>query len=493
MKRLITVRHGQSESNRQGVIQGKTTNLGLTERGKIDIRDVVNQNIEELSTGKRIVSSPYKRAIETSEIIAKETGLPIIASDKIVEFDSGILAGNTHEENAKMYPEYYKIWLERKDLDGIPGAEKGSELQARVLAFLIEYYNKDEFSDIVVSHAGFLRCLINTSKGLSRTTPVDSRNGAINIIDNPFKHLKVEHKDRAMASKVFVVETFDGKYVVKLKDRKLLPEDYEERRILNLISTDLGSIPTVLSLVGTGNSSSKVLKFVNGETIYGILDESSKQALIEKFCKMSDVLTHIESKVYKPNDIYEEIVELEDSTKHTYVKKYGQSILKDKVNKFKLESSKYCLIHNDLNRDNILFEKNEEGSVRVNIIDWEGLGLYPCDYQLASFLVSAILLEGYSVEETMKIAMEIDPNIDEDFITYLMKFRIFKGLYFFAENRNIYTVSNQKASNEILKKYFFAAEKLDKYIEKNKFINTDEKSQEGTFQKVFQSNDEREL
>ena len=491
MKRLITVRHGQSESNRQGVIQGKTTNLGLTERGKNEIKEVVAQNIEDLSTAEKIVSSPYKRTIETSEIIAEATGLPIVTSERIVEFDSGILAGNTHEENAKMYPEYYRIWLERKDLDGIPGAEKGSELQARVLAFLMEYYNKEEFVDIVVSHAGFLRCLINTSRGLSRTTPVDSKNGAINIIDNPFDHLKIEHKNRAMTSRVFVVETLEDKYVVKLKNRSLLPEDYEERRILNLINTKLGSIPTVLSLFGTGNSSSKVLKFVNGDNIFGILDEVSKQALIEKFCKMSNVLTHIETKVYKPNDIYAEIQKLENSAKNSYIKRYGQSILKDKINKSKLETSKYCLIHNDLNRDNILFERNGDGTVNVNIVDWEGLGLYPYDYQLASFLVSAILLEGYSADETMKIAGEIDSNIDENFITYLMKFRISKGLHFFAENRNIYTVSNKKVSNEILKKYFFAAEKLDRYRVKNKFINTNKILHEVNFQNVFQSNDER--
>lgn len=493
MKRLITVRHGQSESNRQGVIQGTTTNLGLTEKGKNDIRVTVAQNIEELSTAKRIVSSPYKRAIETSEIIAEETGLPIVTSKKIVEFDSGILAGNTHEENAKMYPEYYKIWLERKDLDGIPGAEKGSELQARVIAFLMEYYDKEEFADIIVSHAGFLRCLINTSRGISRTTPVDSRNGAINIIDNPFDHLKIEHKARAMASKVFIVETLEGKYVVKLKNRKLLPEDYEERRILNLISADLGSVPTVLNLVGNGNSSSKVLKFVNGNTIFGILNESTQQALIEKFSNMSEVLTHIESNVYKPNDIYAKIEELESIAKNRYVREYGQSILKDKINKSKLKASKYCLIHNDLNRDNILFEKSEDGTTIVNIIDWEGLGLYPQDYQLASFLVSAILLEGYSAEETMKIAKKIDPNIDEDFITYLMKYRIFKGLHFFAENRNVYTESNKKASNEILKKYFFAAEKLERYRTNKKFINIDRNIEGITFSKVVQSNEEREI
>lgn len=449
--------------------------------------------MDELSTADRIVSSPYKRAIETSEIIAEATGLPIVTNEKIVEFDSGILAGNTHEENAKLYPEYYRIWLERKDLDGIPGAEKGGELQARVLAFLMEYYDKEEFVDIVVSHAGFLRSLINTSKGLPRTTPVDSRNGAINIIDNPFEHLKIEHKDRAMASKVFVIETLEDKYVVKLKNRSLLPEDYEERRILNLISADLGSVPTVLSLVENGNSSIKVLKFVKGNTIFGILNESTQQALIKKISKMSEVLTHIESNVYKPNDIYAEIEELESIAKNSYVKKYGQSILKDKINKSKLEASKYCLIHNDLNRDNILFEESEDGTITANIIDWEGLGLYPKDYQLASFLVSAILIEGYSVEETMKIAKRIDYNVDEDYITYLMKYRIFKGLHFFAENRNVYTESNKKASNEILKKYFFAAEKLERYRANKKFISINRNIEGVTFSKEVQSNKEREI
>lgn len=236
----------------------------------------------------RIVSSPYKRAIETSEIIAETIGIPIVTNEKIIEFDSGILAGNTHKENAELYPEYYRIWLERKDLDGIPGAEKGNELQARTLAFLMEYYEKEEFVDIVVSHAGFLRTLINTAKGLPRTTPVDSRNGAINIIDNPFEHIK-------------------------------------------------------------------------------------------------------------------------------------------------------------------------------------------------------------STEETMKITKRIDPNIDEDYITYLMKYRIFKGLRFFAENRNVYTEGNKKASNEILRKYFFAAEKLEMYRANKKFININRKIEGVTTQKEVQSNEEKEI
>lgn len=493
MKRLITVRHGQSENNEKGIIQGKINNSGLTKKGRLDIKEVITQNIDKLSKANRIVSSPYKRAIETSEIIAGETGLPITTSEKIIEFNSGILAGNTHQDNAKMYPEFYKIWLERKDLDKIPGAEKGNELQARVISFLMEYYDKEEFTDIVVSHAGFLRCLINTSRGLPRNTAVDSRNGAINIIDDPFKNLKIEHIDRAMTSKVFVVKTIEDKYVVKLKNRGLLPEDYEEKRILDRIQADLENVPIVLSLIGNNQSSSKVLKFINGDTIFGVLDKTSEQALIEKFCKMREVLTGIESKVYNRSDIYAEIEELASNAKNNYVKKYGQSILKDRANKFKLETSKYSLIHNDLNRDNILFEKCRNGKVIANIIDWEGLGLYPRDYQLASFLVSSILLEGYSVDETMRIARQIEPCLDEDFITYLMKCRIFKGLHFFVENRNSYTRSNKNAAEGILKKYFFAGERLNKYRIERNFINKEDKIQEVTSSNIINSSDERKL
>ena len=493
MKRLSTIRHGQSQGNKQKIIQGKTTNLELTDEGKDNIRNIVNKNIEELSIAKRIVTSPYKRTIETSKIISELTGISIVINEKIIEFDAGILSGHTHNENAKKYPEYYKVWLERGDLDKIPGAEKGNELQARVIAFLMEYYDKEEFLDIVVSHAGFLRCLINTSRGVHRTTQLNSENGAIHIIDNPFESLKIEHKNRAMSSKVYIIETFEEKYVVKLKNRKLQKEDFEEKRILNLLDNYLENVPIIYHLSETNSGSIKVLKFVNGNTIFGILDSATQKALIEQFCKMRDILKNIKSKLYNPNNIYSEVEKLVKMTKRDYVKRYGQSILEDKFNKSELEISNYSLIHNDLNRDNILFLKNKDGTVIVNIIDWEGIGLYPYDYQLASFLVTSFLIEGYSVEETIKIAKQIDFNINEKFIIYLMKFRIFKGLYFFVESENIYTVNNQNISNEILKKYFFAAEKLKLYEVKNNLIGISNSSNRMKNINSIQFDDERKI
>lgn len=352
-------------------------------------------------------------------------------------------------------------------MDGIPGAETGSELQARAIAFLMNYYEKDEFSDIIVSHAGFLRCLINTAKGLPRTTPVDSKNGAVTILEEPLEHLEIEMKDRAMASKVWVVNSLDEKYVIKQKDRNLKAEDYEEKRIVEELSKEIQGLPSILYMSGTENRCKKILKFVEGETIFGKLDAKREKALVEKVKIIREILETMETAVYAPNDIYETVRELGGNAQNRYVRQYAERILKDTRNKRKLENSDYVLVHNDLNRDNILFEENKDGLIEANIIDWEGVGLYPEEYSLASFLTTAFLIEGYSVEEVMRIANQFDETIDRNFVTYLMKIRIFKGLYFFAENRNVYTRKNAETARQILKKYFLAAERLEDYRSQN--------------------------
>lgn len=446
------------------------TNFGLTEKGKEEIREIALKNYQEFSKADRIIFSPYKRTLETAEIISDIIDKGVDTDQTIYEFNSGILAGKTHEENAVLYPDFYRIWKERKDLDGIPGAETGRELQARALAFLMKYEDKDNYNEIIVSHAGFLRCLINTAKGRIRTTPVDSKNGAVTVLEDPLDKLQIEHKSRAMASKVFTVKTADDKYVVKMKNRPIKQDDIEEKKLLEDLKFDVENLPQVLSLLDNKDGTcTKVLSFVEGESIFGKLSEEQENALIEKVLKIREALSFRKQYNYQKENLYKIIEQLELTSKRTYIKNYAKRILEDKKNIAKLENSEYCLAHNDLNRDNILFFVNKNGKQEVNIIDWEGVGNFPKDYQLASFLASAILIEGYEVSDTMRIAERFDKIIDKDFITYLMKIRVFTGLHYFVENRNIYTQNNKETSKEIIRKYFFAAEKLEQYRIRNGF------------------------
>lgn len=350
----------------------------------------------------------------------------------------------------------------------------------------MKYKDRDDYNEIIVSHAGFLRCLINTAKGITRTTPVDSRNGAITILENPLDKLNIEHKSRAMASKVFVVETVDGRYVVKMKDRPINQEDFEEKKLLNDLQSDIENLPQVLSLLDNKDGTcTKVLSFVQGESTFGRLTEKQEDALMSKVFKIKEALSIRKQYNYHQKNLYLLVQEYEKISKKPYIKKYARCILNDKKNTEKLANSEYCLIHNDLNRDNILFSLNKNGEQEVNIVDWEGIGNFPKDYQLASFLASSILIEGYDVSETMKIAEKFDENIDKDFITYLMKIRLFTGLFYFAEKGNVYTKGNKVVSNEILKKYFFAAEKLKQYRIRNGFETELEKNDDN---KIKQKN-----
>lgn len=471
MKRISLIRHGQSLGNKEHIIQGPKSDYDLTEDGYAEIAEMAVKNQKQFSLRTRVYASPLKRAKLTAQIISQVADIKedVITSPLLVEFDPGILGGLSHKVAAEKYPEAYKVWLERKDLDKIPNAEKGSELQARVLAFLARYIGKDEYDDLIVTHAGFMRCFVNTVLGRDRTTPIDVQNGVMHEIENPLQHLSIEKRDRAMSSTVYIIGTHDGKYVVKQKNRPVNIIDREEKRVLNILDSKIHGLPIVYGLFDDNGESYKVLKHVGGEHKFGLLDREYEIALLRDFKLMSNHLAEVDSDVFETIDLIGDLNKMKQTSKAPYQKELALSLLTNYKNIIKLQRSKYVLSHDDLNRDNILFEKSNDGTIRANFIDWEGLKKCPKEYQIATFLTSSFLIEGYSVEKVMNLAEAIYPGIDKDFVSYLMQLRVFKGSHFFAEQRNEFTEANTSASTEILIKYYNASEQLKKYRIKEGF------------------------
>lgn len=114
MQQLIIIRHGMSEGNNNGVIQGNREEYHLTETGKKNTRLTVDENLERLQFAQKIVSSKSNRAKETASIIAEQLQLPIIEDSTINEVAVGILTGMSKKEANRIYPSYYKIWDEKK-------------------------------------------------------------------------------------------------------------------------------------------------------------------------------------------------------------------------------------------------------------------------------------------------------------------------------------------------------------------------------------------
>lgn len=95
--RLYVIRHGQTDANVQGVLQGPRIDLPLNARGRAEARALARWF--ESRPVDHILSSPLKRARETAEAVAAVTRAPVTFHDELVEMDWGVYMGreNTGE------------------------------------------------------------------------------------------------------------------------------------------------------------------------------------------------------------------------------------------------------------------------------------------------------------------------------------------------------------------------------------------------------------
>ena len=157
---LYLIRHGRTDWNDKGLLQGKS-NIPLNDDG---IKSA--KKLHEYFLDKNIdlcFSSPLTRTLETAEIIFPN--LNIITDERIVERDLGKFEG-------KSYAEYHlnNFW-NYKENSTYGEVEPVQDLLKRSDLFLKEI--KQKYSDkniAIVSHGAFLRALHYTIVGYNEQT-----------------------------------------------------------------------------------------------------------------------------------------------------------------------------------------------------------------------------------------------------------------------------------------------------------------------------------
>ncbi len=156
---VTLVRHGETDWNLSGKVQGYASDPHLTELGK----EQVKQTASELK-GKKydlVISSDLPRAVESAEIISEELGIPFVDRLKnLRERDDGDMEGKTFEEISSNHPEFerineYKVGFHYRTP---PNGETFSELISRVNSvheYLMEKYAGKKI--LIVSHHGVLK------------------------------------------------------------------------------------------------------------------------------------------------------------------------------------------------------------------------------------------------------------------------------------------------------------------------------------------------
>ena len=153
MKILIT-RHGQTDWNVLGKIQGQT-DIELNDNGRQQAKEtgelIKNENIDI------IITSPLKRAKQTAEIINENFNVTIIEDNRLMERNFGKSEGLTKDDRRKLKeinPEVNDVWNYNKNID-FNGMETMQDFCNRIYKFLDEIINKYRYKNIlIVTHGG---------------------------------------------------------------------------------------------------------------------------------------------------------------------------------------------------------------------------------------------------------------------------------------------------------------------------------------------------
>ncbi len=153
--KLILVRHGESEGNRDRIFTTTPAELALTDLGRRQAEDAA------VAIGRRfapelVISSPYLRALDTAKIIAAGLELPLAVERDLHEMDMGSLRGKPYDV-VQTFPDYdaARRWLWKP-----PGGESFEGVKQRVAPVMDRLARAHPGKEIViVSHGGVMLSL----------------------------------------------------------------------------------------------------------------------------------------------------------------------------------------------------------------------------------------------------------------------------------------------------------------------------------------------
>ena len=159
------VRHGQTDWNRAGKIQG-TTDIPLNETGRQQAEQLATVLKERIGYSAEtridaVYASPLARAFQTAEILAKEEKLPLRRLTGLRERDFGYWEGKSWQQVEAKDPDEFHLWREQP-MVGIPsGGESRKSCEARSERAIRQILEETAGDAVIVAHGGILVFLMN--------------------------------------------------------------------------------------------------------------------------------------------------------------------------------------------------------------------------------------------------------------------------------------------------------------------------------------------
>ncbi len=158
-KEIYIIRHGETDFNNQGIVQGRGINSSINDRGKEQARKFY-ENYNDVGFDKIYVST-LNRTYESIQPFVGES-IEIEKHHGLDEISWGIHEGKCDGDTFKKFYEMLHLW-KQGDVDvGIEEGESPIDVQIRQKQFLSEILNRDEEKILICSHGRAMRILLCT-------------------------------------------------------------------------------------------------------------------------------------------------------------------------------------------------------------------------------------------------------------------------------------------------------------------------------------------
>ncbi len=165
MTRLIVLRHGMTDWNRDGRLQGQA-DPPLNEMGREQARRAAE--MPALAHCRAVYSSDLKRAVETASIVAERLKIPIHIDHRLREIHQGHWEGMLVEEVQQRFPIEWAAHEKEPQTFPIPGGEAVADVAARMRAVADEIAARHPRETIaIVAHGLSLATLLCLAQGIS--------------------------------------------------------------------------------------------------------------------------------------------------------------------------------------------------------------------------------------------------------------------------------------------------------------------------------------
>lgn len=176
MKRILLVRHGESEWNASRLLQGQA-DIDLSPNGERQA-EALRATLASLAPDRIVVSS-LRRARRTAALLGYPDAEP---TDELREIHVGDWAGERIADLVSRDPAAYRGW--RAGAHTPPAGEDWREFKARTGACIERLLESDADRILVISHGGVVRAILENLIALSPERIVPVAPGSLTILQH---------------------------------------------------------------------------------------------------------------------------------------------------------------------------------------------------------------------------------------------------------------------------------------------------------------------